>query len=149
MAGDSMVQTMHNPIRVSMMTSNEGIFDNSVQYDVPMQTIQVELNSMQVISNTPKKGVNEDEVLDPLSDLDEVSRFPQSRDRLMGILKAFLNSIKDKLGDSNVEIIASSSGLSGIRQAKAKKKAYPVMRTILTRHVVRVFKKLALSLLND
>ncbi|KAL3537780.1 hypothetical protein ACH5RR_001146 [Cinchona calisaya] len=76
-----------------------------------------------------KKVINGGEVLDSLSDLDEVSRFPHSREWDTGILCAFLNSIKDGAGEMAVEM-SSSRSMSGIRRTSCKRKNYPVTRTM-------------------
>ncbi|KAL3507344.1 hypothetical protein ACH5RR_032726 [Cinchona calisaya] len=104
---------MHNPTRVSMLTSKEGSLDNSAP-SISMQTMHAKLAPVQHnrFFNKKKKVINEDEVLNSLSDLGKVSRFPHSCKKLMGILKTFLKSMKDKRGESNIEVVSSSSGLS-------------------------------------
>ncbi|KAL3529452.1 hypothetical protein ACH5RR_008774 [Cinchona calisaya] len=86
-----------------------------------------------------KRVILDDEVVDSLSDLDEVMRIPYPWHRLSENLKSFLHSINAKTQEP-LEVITASPELSGIQKPRDKKKTYSVTRTILTRHATRAFK---------
>ncbi|KAL3529456.1 hypothetical protein ACH5RR_008778 [Cinchona calisaya] len=88
-----------------------------------------------------KKVINEGEVFNYLLNLDEVSCFPHSRERLTRILCR--NQAKTAIE------VSSSPRLSGIRHTQCKRKIYPVTRTILIRHATHAFKESFSALLND
>ncbi|KAL3537667.1 hypothetical protein ACH5RR_001033 [Cinchona calisaya] len=79
-----------------------------------------------------KRVVLENEVVDSLSDLDEVLRVPYPQHQLFGNLKSFLNSFNATTQEP-LDVISASQGLSGIQKAWGQKKTYSVTRTILTR----------------
>ncbi|KAL3533271.1 hypothetical protein ACH5RR_006792 [Cinchona calisaya] len=95
-----------------------------------------------------KKVIFEDKVVDSLSDLDEVSRFPYPHHRLTGNFWSFSNSLNATSRES-LEVVFTSLGLSGIQKTHGRKKTYPVMRTILTRHSAHAFKEPSSLLIND
>ncbi|KAL3520142.1 hypothetical protein ACH5RR_018291 [Cinchona calisaya] len=79
-----------------------------------------------------KKVILENEVVDSLSDLDEVIRIPYPGHWISKNLKNFLHSINATTQEP-LEAIFASPRLSGIR-TRGKKKTYSVTRTILIRH---------------